>query len=66
MPLRDYACLECHNVEEYLIRSDVDIPTRCSQCGSEKIEQIISAHGGYSGDFGPSSVTPKGSGSFKK
>lgn len=66
MPLRDFKCIDCGHVVEYLIRSDADVPSRCEQCGSEKIEQQVSAHGGYFGNFGPSSVTPRSSGSFKR
>lgn len=66
MPLRDYKCIGCGHVVEYLIRSDADVPTRCEACGSEQVEPCVSAHGGYSMDSGPASVTPKGSGSFKK
>lgn len=66
MPLKDYKCIDCSHVVEYLIRSDADIPTRCEACNSENIEPCISSHGGYNGDFGPSSVTPRGAGSFKK
>lgn len=66
MPLKDYKCIRCNHVVEYLIRSDADVPTRCEACGSDQVEPQISAPGGYQGDFGPSSVTPKGAGSFKK
>jgi putative FmdB family regulatory protein len=66
VPLRDYKCLQCNHTEELLIRSDADVPTRCSVCQSEQIEQAITAHGGYQFNSGPSSVTPKGSGSFKR
>jgi putative FmdB family regulatory protein len=65
MPLRDYHCPDCGITIEYLIRSDADVPTRCPDCSSEKIEQKISAHGGYSMDSGPASVRPRGAGAFK-
>lgn len=64
MPLRDFRCINCGNTVEYLIRSDADIPSRCEACGSEQIEQAITAHGGVQGAFG--TVPKKNAGSYKR
>lgn len=64
MPLKDYRCIDCGHVVEYLIRSDADVPTRCEACGSEQIEPCVSAHGGIQGNFG--TVPKNNAGSFKK
>lgn len=66
MPLREYHCLECGHVFENLERTPEDKPTQCAQCGAGQIEQLVSAHGGYSMNSGPSSVRPRGAGSFKR
>lgn len=65
MPLQDYQCTECGEVKEYLVRSDADIPTQCTNCGAEQMERKITAFGGYSGAFGGGSTTPKNAGSFR-
>lgn len=64
MPLKDYKCIDCGAVVEYLIRSDADVPTRCETCGSDKIELLVSSHGGISGNFG--TVPKSNMGSYKK
>lgn len=66
MPLREYICLDCGDLVELLIRSDADVPTHCKNCASTSIDQVISAPGGYSFDSGPSSVRPRGAGSFRR
>ena len=43
MPLYDYACYECGNSFEKLRRmSDDDRELRCPQCGSDRIERLLS------------------------
>lgn len=66
MPLREYKCLDCGHVQENLERTPADTLTQCVSCGSGKLERIISTYGGYSMDSGPSSVRPRGAGSFKR
>lgn len=66
MPIKEYECKDCGAKEEHLIRNQEDVPTKCGACGSEKLEAAISTYGGYQMYSGPSSVRPKGAGSFKK
>ena len=43
MPLYDYVCYECGNTFEKLRRiSDDDREVRCLECGSERIERMLS------------------------
>jgi putative FmdB family regulatory protein len=43
MPLYDYVCYECGNTFEKLRRmNDDDREVRCPECGSERIERMIS------------------------
>ncbi len=58
MPLREYLCKDCNKHTESLLRTIEDILVRCPECGSENIEQLITAFGGYRGDMGGGS-TPK-------
>lgn len=41
MPIREYICQECNNIQEYLIFHDEDIPSKCDKCGG-KLKPIIS------------------------
>lgn len=66
MALRDYQCLDCGYVVESLIRSELDIPTHCPLCAGTKMEQQISAIGGYQGNTGSASTKPRCAGSFKR
>ena len=43
MPLYDYVCYECGNSFELLRRmKDDDREVRCPECGSERIERMLS------------------------
>ena len=42
MPIYDFRCRECGNVSEVLLR-DADKRVRCTNCGSENMERLISA-----------------------
>lgn len=66
MPIREYICKECGHIMENFERSSEDALTQCVQCDSCKVERLVSAHGGYMLDSGPSSVRPRGAGSFKR
>ena len=43
MPIYDYKCLKCGKVSEVLVNNSVSQVIRCSECGSEDIEKLISA-----------------------
>lgn len=64
MPLKDYACRDCGEIFEELIRSEVDVPIACRHCGSENIFASPTAHGGIKGSFG--TVPKKNAGSYKR
>jgi putative FmdB family regulatory protein len=66
VPLYEYECLDCGRRQEVIVRSDADVPSHCSECGSSRMDRVISAPGGYSMDSGPSSVRPRGAGSFRR
>lgn len=46
MPIREYECLVCGTKVESLIRSEVDVPAQCSQCGGG-LQQCFSFPGTY-------------------
>jgi putative FmdB family regulatory protein len=48
MPLFDYLCLNCGNISEILLTSDVDQPF-CRSCGSDRLKKMLSAHSSLSG-----------------
>lgn len=64
MPLKDYACRNCGDIKEHLIRSEADIPTKCASCGSEDIFAPPTMCGGIKGNFG--TVPKRNAGSFKR
>ena len=64
MPIKDYACRNCGDIKEHLIRSEADIPDKCISCGSTDIFASPTAHGGIHGSFG--TVPKKNAGSYKR
>jgi putative FmdB family regulatory protein len=43
MPLYDFACAECHETFEKLVRKELDVATlECPRCASKKIERQLS------------------------
>lgn len=65
MPLREYRCQDCEKQTENLELKDSDKLLSCPNCGSDNLERMISAYGGYDFSSGPASVRPKQAGSFK-
>jgi putative FmdB family regulatory protein len=50
MPLRDYLCPACGQLQEHLIRHDEDeAELRCEKCGAGQLEQQLSAPARYGG-----------------
>ena len=43
MPIYDYRCQECGKVSEIFLRSLDSQATRCPDCGSGKLEKLVSA-----------------------
>jgi putative FmdB family regulatory protein len=43
MPIYEYRCQKCGQVDEFLIMKKQEQP-RCSQCGSEDLTKLMSAH----------------------
>jgi putative FmdB family regulatory protein len=43
MPIYEYSCGKCGHGMEILIRTDSDIPTKCSKCGSTRVKKAFSA-----------------------
>lgn len=42
MPIYDYKCLECGKISEIFVRGGEQV-LRCSDCGSIKLEKMISS-----------------------
>lgn len=64
-PIREIQCGDCSHIFEEILRLGDPKPP-CVQCDSKKTVILPSAHGGYTMNSGPSSVRPKGAGSFKR
>lgn len=43
MPIYDYRCNECGRTPEVLVRSPDSESAVCPNCGSEKLERLVSA-----------------------
>ena len=43
MPIYDYKCQQCGKVSEVLVRNTEDPAVKCSHCGSQKMDKLISA-----------------------
>lgn len=65
MAIHDYKCEDCGKKFEEIVFSS-DIKAQCPECNSLKVKPLVSAHGGYKFQSGPSSVRPRGAGSFKR
>jgi putative FmdB family regulatory protein len=65
MPIYVYNCSDCGQSFDELVRKSDDEPSECKHCKSSAIAKGITAPGGYHMDSGPSSVRPRGAGSFK-
>ena len=48
MPLFDYHCEVCGNINEILVCGSPE-PPNCSYCGSTNVKKLISAHSSLSG-----------------
>ncbi|MGC8774048.1 MAG: FmdB family zinc ribbon protein [Chlorobaculum sp.] len=69
MPTYHYRCSQCGHEEEVFQRMTDNALTKCSKCGEESYERVISAEGGfvlkgsgfYSTDYCGSKSSSKGS-----
>ena len=43
MPIYDFKCQDCGEVSEILVRGADSQPARCTSCGSENLERLVSA-----------------------
>jgi len=63
MPIYEFKCLKCENYQEILLKSsDEKVELKCSQCGSEDLERVLSTTrhvmgGGGQGQAAGASVT---------
>ena len=58
MPIYEFKCLKCDNYQEFLLKSsDEQMELKCSQCGGEDLERVLSTTqhvvSGSSGGQGP-------------
>ncbi len=51
MPIYEYHCEKCGQVNEFLILGEQK-PLRCEKCGSEELTKLISAHNTFSSSSG--------------
>lgn len=63
-PIREYICRDCGHQQENVERSQADELKACAQCESERVERLISAYGGYTGNLGSASTKPRNAGAF--
>ncbi|ASQ89682.1 FmdB family transcriptional regulator [Prosthecochloris sp. GSB1] len=47
MPTYQYRCKECGYEQEVFQKMSDDALTRCTECGAEAFERVISAEGGF-------------------
>jgi len=64
MPIYEFKCLKCENYQEILLKSsDEKVELKCSQCGGENLERVLSTTrhvmggGGGQGQAAGASVT---------
>ncbi len=61
MPIYEYTCAKCGHRFERLVRTDEDVPGKCPECGSTRIQKQFSTFsatiaGGGSADSGSCST----------
>ncbi|HDG97499.1 MAG TPA: zinc ribbon domain-containing protein [Desulfobacterales bacterium] len=42
MPIYEYRCRECGNIEEFFVVGSEEVTIRCEKCGSRDMEKIMS------------------------
>ena len=63
MPIFEYTCPDCRCVFEKLVLTRENKGLECPKCGSEQVEQILSAFATTgSGKAAPGSCAPSGGG----
>jgi putative FmdB family regulatory protein len=62
-PIYEFKCEKCDNLFSSVQKMEDPAPV-CDNCGAPTYKQV-SAYGGYHMNSGPSSIRPKGAGSFK-
>ena len=56
MPIFEYKCKKCHTQFEKLVKSG-DSKVLCTECGSEKVEKLLSAFSAKVNDTGKNSCS---------
>ncbi len=46
MPIYEYRCKDCGQVNDYLVKNTNKIELKCPDCGSEQLDKQISVPGG--------------------
>lgn len=61
MPTYDFKCKECGGVSEFLLKSPTDTnPLSCPECGSSKMEKLLSAPSLLKDNTGRAAQQPEG------
>ena len=59
MPIREFLCRDCGHIQEVIVHHPEDLPEECDHCDSVKIEKLPALIGGYRGNMGSASTSPK-------
>ncbi len=63
MPIYEFRCAGCGNIEEFILTGNSEIEMKCGACGGEDLERVLSrtnyamGSSGSSGNAGPSATT---------
>ena len=54
MPIYEFRCANCGNIEEFILTGDRQIEMKCGTCGGENLERVISRTNYVMGSAGSS------------
>ena len=54
MPIYEFRCVDCGKIEEFILSGSREIEMKCSACGSDELERIISRTNFVMGSSGAS------------
>lgn len=63
MPIYEFRCSKCGNINEFILTGTGEVEMKCSACGGEELERVLSSSNyamgdsGSSGSAGPSAST---------
>jgi putative FmdB family regulatory protein len=54
LPIYEFRCASCGNIEEFIVMGDQEIEMKCGACGGEDLERVISRTNYVMGSAGSS------------